>query len=183
MQLLSWFLLAMPLAVDVFAAGLVFGLAGLERARWLRVALGFAAIGGVVIGAGILLGDALEGALGTAALYVAAAVLLVIGLRAIHHGVRGDGAAPSLDTRRIAATALAVAVDKLAIGLSFAVLDAPLAAMIVIVAAQAFVATLLGLALGRQAGGKAGDAAEIIAGVVFTALALIVLAKAVTGSA
>jgi putative Mn2+ efflux pump MntP len=30
MDVLTWFLLALPLALDVFAAGLVFGLTGLE---------------------------------------------------------------------------------------------------------------------------------------------------------
>jgi manganese efflux pump family protein len=183
LTLLGWFLLALPLALDVFACGLVFGLAGLARTRWLGVALTFAAIGGVMMTVGLLLGETLEGALGTVALYVAGLVLLAIGLRSIGHGVggsNGEGATP-LDTRRIAATTLAVAVDKLAVGLSFSVLDAPASAIVIIVAAQAFVAGLTGLALGKQLGTRAGDAAEIIAGLVFVGLGLVILYQAFTG--
>lgn len=42
---LGWFFLALPLSLDMFAAGLVFGLGGLGRSRGLGVALGFAALG------------------------------------------------------------------------------------------------------------------------------------------
>lgn len=181
-ELLFWFLLALPLALDVFAVGLIFGLAGLERARWLGTALGFAVIGGLFIAAGIVLGDAMEGVVGTAALYVAALVLLGIGGRSLAHGLRAgaDLVVPPLDTRKIAVTAVAIAVDKLAVGLSFAVLEAPLRLLVGIVAVHAFVATLLGLALGKRMGKRAGDAAEIIAGLVFSALGLVVLYKAFT---
>lgn len=180
MNTLAWFLVALPLALDVFAVGLVFGLAGLERVRWLSVSLTFAAIGGIMIAFGILAGEALSGALGTASLFVAAIVLLAIGLRAIAHGLGGsENPKPvTLDSRRIATTALAVAVDKLAVGLSFATLDAPMGTMVLIVGGQAFVATLLGLVLGKRLGARAGDAAEIIAGLVFSVLGLIVLYKA-----
>lgn len=181
-----WFLVALPLALDVFAAGLVFGLAGLERSRWLGMAAGFAAIGGVLIAVGFLLGDAMEGAVGTAALYVAGTVLLVIGLRGIMHGVQSGNVGdvqvvPPLTNQKIGVTALAVAIDKLAVGLSFAVLEAPMGLLVGIVAGQAFVATLLGLWLGKRLGARAGDFAEIIAGLVFTILGLAVFYKAFSG--
>jgi putative Mn2+ efflux pump MntP len=181
MDIVTWFLLALPLALDVFAAGLVFGLTGLERSRWLGVALGFAAIGGTLVAVGILLGDTLEGALGTATKYVAGVVLLVIGVRGIAHGIGGDSrAAPPLDTKRIVMTGVAVAVDKLAVGLSFAVLGATVATLSIIVAGQAFVATLLGLVLGKRLGERAGDVAEIIAGLVFIGLGLLILFQAIS---
>jgi putative Mn2+ efflux pump MntP len=183
MDILLWFLLALPLALDVFAAGLVFGLAGMERSRWLTVAAAFAIIGGALIGIGVLLGDAMEGAAGTATKYVAAVVLLAIGLRSITHGLKsGDPQAlPPLNSRKIATTAFAVAIDKLAVGLSFAVLEAPMSLMVIIVAGQAFAATLLGLWLGKRLGTRAGDMAEIIAGAVFSVLGLVVFYQAVSG--
>lgn len=184
-NLLAWFLLALPLALDVFAVGLVFGLSGLARERWLGVALIFAVIGGMLIAAGLLLGEALEGAAGRATLYLAAAVLLVIGLRSLWHGWQRDGSAPqaTLITGKIAATAVAIAIDKFAVGLSFAVLDAPFAPMIAIVAGQAFAATIVGLILGKRLGPRAGDAAEIIAGIVFVGFGAIVLLQAFRGGA
>ncbi len=186
MNLLGWFLIALPLAIDVFAVGLVIGLGGLQRARWIRAALGFAAIGAAMMAAGIVAGDALEGAFGAATLYLAAAALLVIGARGILHGLKGDKADPpprrEMSPRQVAATGVVIAADKLAIGLSFAVLGAPPGPLALIVGVQAFAATLLGLALGARLGSKADDWAEIIAGVVFVVLGLAVLVKAVTGA-
>jgi putative Mn2+ efflux pump MntP len=181
MDVITWFLLALPLALDVFAAGLVFGLSGLERSRWFGVALGFALLGGTLIAIGIVLGDTLEGTLGNATKYLAAIALILIGVRGIGHGICGGDsrAAAPLDTRRIVTTGFAVAVDKLAVGLSFAVLDASVGVMTMIVAGQAFVATLLGLLLGRRLGERAGDVAEIIAGLVFTALGLVIIYQAI----
>lgn len=179
----TWFLLALPLALDVFAAGLVFGLAGLERSRWLTIAAGFAAVGGALFAAGMLLGDAMEGTMGKAAMYVAGAVLVVIGARGIKHGLPTEGIKPipALTTRKVLMTMVAVAVDKLAVGLSFAVLEAPLGLLTAIVAGQAFVAVLIGLWLGKRLGARAGDFAELIAGVVFTLLGLAVFYKGYTG--
>lgn len=186
MNLFGWFLLALPLAIDVFAVGLVFGLGGLPRARWPRVALGLAAIGAAMMTAGIVAGDALEGALGAATLYLAAAALLVIGVRGILHGRKGDASDPAsvkeISSRQVATTGLVIAVDKLAVGLSFAVLGAPAGPLAAIVAVQVFAATLLGLALGARLGSKADDWAEIIAGGVFVVLGLAVLVKALAGA-
>lgn len=183
MNSLTWFLLALPLALDVFAAGLVFGLAGLARSRWLTTAAGFAAIGGALVAAGMLLGEALEGATGKVALYVAGIVLLAIGLRGIKHGLPTEGIKPIpvLTNRKIAMTMVAVAVDKLAVGLSFAVLEAPFVLLTGIVAGQAFVAVLIGLWLGKRFGARAGDFAELVAGVVFSLLGLAVFYKGFTG--
>lgn len=183
MNVVTWFLLSLPLALDVFAAGLVFGLAGLDRSRWLLVAAGFAAIGGVLVAAGMLLGGAMEGTMGKAAMYVAGVVLLAIGVRGIKHGLPSQGITPIavLTTRKVLLTMVAVAVDKFAVGLSFAVLEAPFGLLTGIVAAQAFVAVLIGLWLGKRLGARAGDFAELIAGVVFSLLGLVVFYKGFTG--
>src|SRR3954465_15257085 len=78
---LMWFLLALPLALDVFAVGLIFGLTGLERSRWVGTAFGFAAIGGTLMAVGIVLGTVLEGTFGSVTLYTVAAGLLGLGFR------------------------------------------------------------------------------------------------------
>ncbi len=61
-------------------------------------------------------------------------------------------------------------------------LGAPAAPLAAIVGAQAFAATLLGLALGARVGSEADDWAEFIAGIVFVVLGLAVLSKALTGA-
>ena len=71
-------------------------------------------------------------------------------------------------------------IDKLAVGLSFSVLGAPVSTLAIIVAVQAFVATLLGLFLGKRLGEQAGGIAEIVAGLVFSILGLIILYQTIT---
>lgn len=113
---------------------------------------------------------------------MAGAVLLAIGLKSVTHGMSGgdDTVVPPLSTRKLAITAFAVAIDKLAVGLSFAVLEAPKVLLFGIVAAQAFAATLIGLWLGKRLGARAGDVAEAVAELVFTGLGLVVLFKTFT---
>ena len=128
--------LALSLGLDVFAAGLALGLAGLPGARWARVGLLFAVLGGLMTVLGLLGGRWLGDTLGGQATLLAGALLIVIGARALVEAWRvrrseseGDeaeaeaalGGAPAGESLRPAAvlmTGLVVTLDKLAVGLS-----------------------------------------------------------------
>ncbi|HEU0116771.1 MAG TPA: manganese efflux pump [Thermomicrobiales bacterium] len=176
-----WFLIVIPLGIDLFAAGLVFGLSGLPRERWMGTSLLFAVIGAGLLGLGALLGQALSGAAGAVAAYVAGIALLAIGLKTLAQGIKegraGERKATPLDAGKVTTTGIVVAVDKFAVGLSLAILAAPVGPLIIFVAVQSFAVTLLGLTLGRRLGGRVEGAAEIIGGLVFAGLGLLVLIK------
>jgi putative Mn2+ efflux pump MntP len=178
---LAWLLIVIPLGIDLFAAGLVFGLSGMPRERWPTISLVFAIIGAALLGLGALLGQALSGTAGAVAAYVAGIALLAIGGKALAKGIKEGRSdkrkASSLDSGQVVTTAIVVAVDKFAVGLSLAILAAPVGPLVIFVAIQSFAFTLLGLALGRRLGGRVEGAAEIIGGLVFAALGLIVLVK------
>ncbi len=182
---IGWFLVVIPLGIDIFAAGLVFGLSGMPRERWLMTSLAFAAIGGALFGLGAVLGQAFSGTLGAVAAYAAGIVLLALGVKALRHGIAegraGDRPPPALEQGTVLTTGVVVAIDKFAVGLSFAIFSAPIGPLVVFVVIQSFLLTLLGLALGRRLGGRVEGAAEIIGGLVFAGLGLLVLYKTATG--
>jgi manganese efflux pump family protein len=167
-------LLSLSLALDVFAAGLAYGLAGLPRTRWLTVALVFSFFGVLLPVVGILVGRWLNDALGAAVAYVAGAFLIVAGLRALGDLFLADDdddqsrpSRLSLEPQAVALTGCVVALDNLAVGLTLGIVEIRLGPLLGYLALQAFVATLLGLALGRRLGARLGQHAEALGGAVF----------------
>ncbi|MFT4037136.1 MAG: manganese efflux pump [Thermomicrobiales bacterium] len=174
MDALVWFLIALPFAIDVFAGGLSFGVGGIEKSRWPLVAAGLALLSAVFIALGIVIGESLEGGFGTALKITAGLLLIVLGLRSILDSRRQaeapGGEAKTLTQRSVVTKSAVLAVDNLAVGISFAVLGAPLGLITGIVFVQCFISSYIGLALGRRLGVRAGDFAAILAGLVFAAL-------------
>jgi putative Mn2+ efflux pump MntP len=189
-------LLALSLGLDVFAAGLAFGLAGLPGVRWPRVALLFAVLGGLMTVLGLLLGRWLGETLGDGATFLAGAVLIVVGGRALSEAWRvrrseHDGDAPAADAAlggaptgislrpaAVLMTGLVVTLDKLAVGIPLGTSGLRAGPLLAYIVVQGFVFTLAGLALGRRLGGLIGAAADLLAGTVFVAIGLLLVATA-----
>jgi putative Mn2+ efflux pump MntP len=166
-------LLALSLALDVFAAGLAYGLMGLPRQRWFAVALIFSFFGVLLPLIGIVAGRWLSDALGAAIAYLAGGLLIVVGLRALGDvflaNTRTDegSSSLSLDARAVILTGCVVALDNLAVGLALGVAPVRLGPILGYLAIESFVATLLGLALGQRLGSRLGPGAEALGGAVF----------------
>jgi putative Mn2+ efflux pump MntP len=165
-------LLALSLALDVLAAGLAYGLAGLPRRRWFAVALIFSFFGVLMPLIGVVAGRWLSDTLGAAVAYLAGGFLIVVGLRALGEAFFGgrdeaSSSSLSLEPRAIALTGCVVALDNLAVGLALGVAPVRLGPILGYLAIQSFVATLLGLALGQRLGSRLGPGAEAVGGAVF----------------
>jgi putative Mn2+ efflux pump MntP len=178
--------LLLSLALDDFAAGIAYGLAGLPRARWFRVGLIFSFFGVLLPLVGILAGRWLSDALGAAVAYLAGAFLIVTGVRALGDAVLADDegtrqSSLSLETQSVALTALAVALDTTAVGLALGLTQLRLGPVLGYLAVQAFVAVLLGLALGRRVGARLGRAAAALAGAVFVLYGLALVFQTASG--
>jgi len=78
------------LGVDTLAVALGVGISGLPRARWLRLGLVFAAFEGGMPVVGLFVGRRLGPSLGALAAYLAAALLLGIGILAIREALSDD---------------------------------------------------------------------------------------------
>ena len=151
----------------------VLGLVGLTRQERRRVLILLPAFEMAMPLLGLLGGALLGRLLGDAAEYVAASVLVALGVwMLVGEGHERERIAGLARGRGLAILALGIGIslDELAIGFSIGLLDVSPAAAVLLIGAQAFVMAFVGLRIGARLGGAAGQWAERIA-----SIALIVL--------
>jgi putative Mn2+ efflux pump MntP len=171
--------LVLPLGLDTFAVAAAVGATGLAPARRLRIALLFTAFEAGMPLVGLALGAPLGHAIGGSADYVAIGVLILFGSYTLLSG--DDDEQESLarfgQLRGLGAVALglSISLDELAVGFTFGLLRLPIVLVIVLIAAQAFIAAQLGLRLGRRLGEHLRERAEQVAGAALFALGLALL--------
>lgn len=178
------------LGLDTLAVAVGFGLSGLPRSRWLRLALTLAAFEGGMPIVGLLVGQRLGPALGALATYVAAGLLVIIGLLAIREA-RADAkrtnqpgrAAEAEEARPLLLTGLSVGLDELAVGFSLGVLGVSIGPALGYIAVQALALTGVGLLLGERLGARLGSRAELVSGIVLAALGLGLMLNEAFGAA
>lgn len=183
-------LLFLALGLDTLAVALGLGLSGLPRQRWMRVGFTFALFEGLMPVIGFVIGHGLVRRLGEPVGYAAAALLTIIGLLAIKEAVsehdedagQKQSAFPGEPGgRSLALLGLSVSLDELGVGFSLGVLKAPLGLALSYLALQAFVFTFIGLSLGRRAGARLGERAELVSGVILTLLGVALLVEQAQG--
>ncbi|MDQ6693239.1 MAG: manganese efflux pump MntP family protein [Chloroflexota bacterium] len=186
--MLAALILFVTLGLDTLAVSVGLGLSALPRTLWLRVGLTFALFEGLMPLVGLLAGQGLSASLGEWAGYLAAVLLIVVGLLAIREALsdeedsEGVLRADDLSGKRLLLVGLSVSLDELAVGFSLGVLAVPVGLALVYIAAQAFALTFLGLALGGRLGERVGERAELASGVVLSLLGVALLVSQATGS-
>jgi putative Mn2+ efflux pump MntP len=168
-------LLIVPLAFDTFAVSAALGVAGLEPRQRLRLSLLFAGFEAAMPLVGFLLGRALGAAVGGAAEYLAAAILVALGGYML---LEGDGEDVAERSSRLHGWALiglgvSVSLDELGIGFALGLLRVPVIPVLVLIGLQAFVAAQAGMRLGSRVGAWVGEAAERIAGAMLVLLGIL----------
>lgn len=169
--------LVLPLGLDTFAVSAALAVSGITPARRLRTSLLFAGFEAGMPLIGLAVGRPLGSTIGAAADYVAVGVLLIVGLvmlREADGDDESDRLASMLDRGGMAAIALGVSIslDELAIGFTFGLLRLPVVAVIVAIAAQAFVMAQLGMRIGERVGERIREGAERVAGGALALLAV-----------
>jgi putative Mn2+ efflux pump MntP len=186
--MLTTAVILLSLGLDTFAVAFGFGLGGLPRERWLRLGLTLALFEGGLPIVGVLLGHHLGGLVGEVAAYMAAGLLIAIGLRDVHEAVleRRSGADHAAEEELapdhpLLLTGLSVGLDELAVGLSLGVLAVPLGPALAYIAVQAVVVAFLGLQLGSRLGTHLGEWAELAAGLALTLVGVVLLLSEISG--
>jgi putative Mn2+ efflux pump MntP len=160
--------LVLPLGLDTLGVAVALGLAGLPREKRLRISLLFAGFEAAMPLIGVALGAPLGHAIGSVADYIAAALIAALGMYMLLSQNDEQDRLLAL-TRRGAFGALALGVsislDELAIGFSAGLLRLPIAALVIAVAAQAFIATQIGIRIGARVGERMQEATEKFAGI------------------
>ena len=184
--MLATILLFISLGLDNLAFAVGLGLAGLPRARWLRVGITFALFEGLMPLVGLLIGQTVSSTLGALAEYGAAFILILVGTLAVREalGEDDDDAVPALaavEGSRLFWTGFTISVDELAVGFSLGVLNVAIGLALAYLAVQALAMTFLGLALGRRLGARLGSRAELVSGIVLLLLGLGLLVQQILG--
>jgi putative Mn2+ efflux pump MntP len=176
--------LVLPLGLDTFAVAAAIGVAQLTARQRLRLSVLFAAFEGGMPLVGLIIGAGLGRLIGGLADYLAIAALAGLGVYMLRSEGEQDERLMALFARAqgigIVGLGLSVSLDELAIGFSIGLLRVPLAPAVILIAAQAFILSQVGFALGGRVAEAVREGAEKLAGAVLIVLAaLLLLAKLV----
>jgi len=163
-------LVALSLALDVFAVCVGIGVGGVSTPSKVRIGAAFATaeVGMSLVGAAI--GAAAGRAVGNAAAYIGFAALVGVGIYMIVESVRAEE--ENFDLSRgwgLFVASLSISLDSLGIGFSIVYIGVPLAITLGAIAVASLVSTTLGLAFGSRVGRRVGERAGIFAGFVLVA--------------
>ena len=173
--------LVLPLGLDSFAVAAAIGMAGVTPRGRARVSALFVAFEAGMPLVGLALGAPLGHAVGSAADFIAIAVLLVFGLHTLLASQEDEEdrvrRLTQLRGRGAILLGVSISLDELAIGFTLGLLRLPVALVIALIAVQTLVVTQLGLRLGARVSERLREGAERVAGVALTALAVALLAE------
>jgi putative Mn2+ efflux pump MntP len=163
-------LVAVSLALDVFAVSIGVGMRGVSRADKFRIGAAFATAEVVMNVVGASIGAVAGRAIGGLAAYIGFVALIFVGAYMIVESVRAEE--ESFDLSRgwgLLVASLSISLDSLGIGFSIVYIGVPIAVTLGAIAAASVASTGLGLAFGKRFGAKVGERAGLFAGFVLIA--------------
>jgi len=176
--------LVLPLGLDTFAIAAALGMTRLTAAQRIRFGLLFAAFEGGMPVIGLLVGVGLGRLIGGYSEYVAIVALAGLGLYMLFGRDEDDQRVQKLVASTgtaMVVLGLSVSLDELAIGFSLGLLNVPIVPAIVLIAAQAFVVSQVGFAIGGKVGEATREGAERLAGAVLIVIAGALLVAKILG--
>ncbi|RAG83580.1 hypothetical protein DN069_21555 [Streptacidiphilus pinicola] len=175
---------ALPLALDSLVVAALIGAAGVSRALCWRLTALFTTFEGGMPLIGLAAGVPLARAIGGAADYIAAAMLLALGgwMQFGGDDMEEKAAVRLLSARGLSLVGLAITIglDELAIGFSLGLARLPITGVVITIAVQAFLAAQLGMALGARIGERLRENAERFAALALIALGSFTLVERLT---
>jgi putative Mn2+ efflux pump MntP len=159
-----------PLGLDTFAVSAAVGLTGLSSRQRLRISLVFAAFEGLTPAVGLLIGGVLGEDIGSVANFLAGGFLVAYALYVLLRNPDAeDEAAGEMATTHgwaLVLLGLSVSIDGLAVGFTLGLSQVPVIPALILIAAQAFLLSQLGLHLGARLTSRFRKGAERTAGLV-----------------
>ena len=163
--------IATGISIDAFVVSVAGGAAirTLKLMQALKIAVAFGLFQAImpVIGwaAGITFGSYVE----NYSNWIAFGLLVYIGGRMIFNALTGRSKEEEFDIRKIATLlmlAIAISIDALAVGLSFAMLNSEIFRIIIIIGIITFLLSLIGVYVGNKIGGFFEKKLEIFGGII-----------------
>ena len=171
-------LVAVFLGLSNFAASVGIGVAGIDARTRLRVGVTFGLFETGMPIVGLLLGHSLATALGPAAHWIGAGLLIATGLYALVQAAAARGARAADDQAarvgpgQLLITGLALSIDNLAVGFALGTYHLNVTVAAIVIGAVSVAMSLLGLELGSRIGSRAADRGELIGGAVLIAVGI-----------
>lgn len=166
--LVKIFIVALALALDVFAVSIGVGIRGIRNRRKIQVGVAFACaeVGMTLVGAGLgaLVGKLIGGVTG----YLGFIALFGVGLYMMRES-RTEREKSRLDLSRghgLLLTSFAISLDSLGIGFSILYIGVPMPLSLFIIAITNVASTTLGLTLGKWLGRYAERNAAFLGGLL-----------------
>lgn len=175
MEILTVFFLAIGLSFDSFAVSVISGL-NLPHIRFFqaaKVAIFLALFQALMPLVGWLVGNSMKSLIEPVDHWIAFGLLCLIGGKMILESFSSGEAREiknPLQIRVILTLSLATSIDALAVGFSFATLLNRILVAVFIIGAVTFVASMLGILLGKKTGPKINRYSEIIGGLILIAI-------------
>lgn len=176
------FLIGVGLSMDAFAVSICKGLAmkKVSKKHVLIIALFFGGFQALMPLAGWLLGKNFEIYITSFDHWIAFVLLAIIGGKMLADGIGGEDEATQdcefkLNIKELIMLAIATSIDALAIGITFAFLNYPIAESITIIGWTTFFISAAGVYIGHFFGSKYEHKAEIVGGIILLIIGLKIL--------
>jgi putative Mn2+ efflux pump MntP len=175
----------LPLGLDSFAVSAALGAHRPTIVQRWRLSALFASFEAGMPLVGLALGAPIAHLIGSAADFVAAAVLIAVGAwMLLADDANEDESAGRLLTTRgwaVIGIGISISLDELAIGFTLGLTHLPVASVIIAIAVQAVIASQLGLALGARIGEAWRERAEQAAAILLILLGLAIAITRILG--
>jgi putative Mn2+ efflux pump MntP len=181
MSILELIIIGFGLAMDAFAISVGKGLTlnRVEPRHALKAGVWFGGFQALMPIIGYLLGQSFSSIVVSIDHWIAFGLLILIGLNMIREAIWGEEESQdsNFDVRHMFIMAVATSIDALAVGISMAFLGINIWLAATIIGVITFLLSASGIYLGRTVGGKLGDKAGILGGVVLIAIGIKILVE------
>lgn len=180
MELLTSLFIAVGLAMDAFAVSLGIGTTGQadNRRAKFRLSFHFGFFQSAMTLLGWLAGSTIAGLIGGFDHWIALVLLAYVGLKMIRSGFHPDHETYASDPSRgriLMILCVATSLDAMAVGLSMAIIKAPILIPSLIIGAVTLGLSLGGLLMGNKLGELFGKRMEIAGGLLLVGIGLRIL--------
>jgi putative Mn2+ efflux pump MntP len=182
MPFLKALLIAISLAIDVFAVSTGIGMRQSDYRTRLRFGAAFVTAELSMLFIGMLLGKLVYALIGNFAGYLGFCALIAVGAYVIYESTQESH--DDIDLAKgmgLVFSALAISLDSLGIGFSISFLKVPIEMTIILIIVCTIAATGLGFALGRRLGTHFAERAELAGGILLVATGVLFAVLKATG--
>lgn len=177
------FLIGVGLSMDAFAVSVCKGLAmkKVNKKQAVVIGLYFGGFQALMPFLGWLLGIRFQKYIVSVDHWIAFVLLVFIGGKMVVEAVREKGEKEigkmdlPLNHKEMLVLAVATSIDALAVGITFAFLDVPIAEAVIIIGCTTFVLSILGVVVGNYFGSRYKKKAEITGGIILILIGLKIL--------